>query len=64
MASVDAGYAIDEEEIIETELTNFYGIGGNRFEKEQEYNRNHKFLLLNYDQVEVEDYVNNITKYC
>ena len=64
MASVDAGYAIDEEEIIETELTNFYGIGGNRFEKEQEYNRNHKFLLLNYDQIEVEDYVNNITKYC
>lgn len=64
VAAVDAGYAVDSEEVVETQLTKFYGVGGNRFNGETELRRNHKFLLLNYDEAEVEDYVNNITQYC
>ena len=66
VATVDAGYAVDAEEVIETELTKFYGIGGDCFKenREEPSRRNHKFLLLNYNEAEVEDYVNNITQYC
>ena len=64
VAAVDAGYAVDGEEVIETQLTKFYGIGGNRFNGETELRRNHKFLLLNYNEAEVEDYINNITQFC
>jgi hypothetical protein len=64
VAAVDAGYAVDNEEVVEAQLTKFYGIGGNRFNGETELRRNHKFLLLNYNDAEVEDYINNITQYC
>ncbi len=64
VAAVDAGYAVDSEEVVETQLTKFYGVGGNRFNGETELRRNHKFLLLNYNEAEVEDYINNITQYC
>lgn len=66
VATVDAGYAIDEEEIEVHELVNFYGIGGYNFKENQEepLKRNNKFLFLSYDVAEVEDYINNITQYC
>lgn len=64
VAAVDAGYAVDNEEVVEAQLTKFYGVGGNRFNGETELRRNHKFLLLSYNDAEVEDYINNITQYC
>jgi hypothetical protein len=66
VATVDAGYAVDAEEVVETELTKFYGIGGDCFKenREEPSRRNHKFLLLSYNEAEVEDYINNITQFC
>lgn len=66
VASVDAGYAVDSEEVAEIELTKFYGIGGDCFRegKEEPSYRNNKFLLLSYNETEVEDYINSITQYC